>query len=258
MTRFYPRIFALIALVAFFTPTFAQNTVDIGLHHTDDGMLEVKVRPTSDFDGIFSSLVFTLRWDKNSDIALGTAAPAAGVGYIHTTPSGRVREDGMFDYQVFAGFGFDRIVATGTSWEAGKEYVIMTIPISGKGAVELVNDEWTADQRNNADFYVSLGGADQTGNIYKGMITTTDLEGTVSILPNPNEGRFTFSFISMDANDIRVEVMNTLGQSVFHDTLKGFEGTYRKDLDLTTMSDGIYYLKIVRGDKTSVHKIVYR
>jgi len=257
MTRFHTRSISALALALALVPTFAQSNVDIGLNHTSDGMLEVKVRPTADFDGIFSSVVFALRWDKNSGITLGTAVPAQAASYIHTSLSGPVREDGMFDYQVFAGFGYDPIHVSGTTWEAGKEYTILSVPVTGKGAVELVNDQWTSEVKNNADYFVSLGGADRTGNIYKGMITTTDLEGTVAIQPNPNEGRFTFSFISMDANDIRVEVMNTLGQSVFHDNLIGFEGTYRKDMDLTTMSDGIYYLKIVRGDKVSVHKIVY-
>jgi len=53
-------------------------TVDIGLFQNSEGMLEVKVRPQSDFNGIFSSLVFALRYDKNSDVQLGVASqPAA-------------------------------------------------------------------------------------------------------------------------------------------------------------------------------------
>ena len=52
--------------------------------------------------------------------------------------------------------------------------------------------------------------------------------------------------------------MNALGQSVFNDTVREFEGTYRREMDITPMSNGIYYLKIKRGETTSVHKIVYR
>ncbi len=254
MTRFFSILSAALTIASL--PTFAQGTVDIGLHHTSDGMLEVKVRPTSDFDGIFSSLVFALRWDKNSDIALSDAVVPDG-SPILTRHSGAQHEDGMFAYQVFAGFGFDAMTNTGSRWESGHEYTILSIPVSGKGAVELVNDEWTNTKTNNADFYVSLGGMEKTGIIYKSLATTTDLDGTVAIKPNPNEGAFTFSFISADASDIRVEVMNTLGQSMFTDNLKGFEGTYVKDMDLTHMSEGIYYLKITVGARTSVHKIVY-
>jgi len=231
--------------------------VDIGLHHTDDGMLEVKVRPSSDFDGIFSSLVFALRWDKNTDIALGEAQPSATSPYITTTRSGNQREDGTFEYQVFAGFGYQPMNSLGLHWEAGKEYTILRIPVTGRGAVELVNDAWTREETANADYYVALGGADHTGQIYKSVAATTDLDGTVTIQPNPNEGRFVFSFVSDAPSDIRIEVLSTLGQTVYNEQLRAFEGSFRKDMDLTTHSDGIYYLRITRGETTSVHKIVY-
>ncbi|MEO8589607.1 MAG: T9SS type A sorting domain-containing protein, partial [Flavobacteriales bacterium] len=110
---------------------------------------------------------------------------------------------------------------------------------------------------NNANYYVSLGGLDRTGVIYKGLVTA-DEDGTVNIQPNPNEGQFTFSFRNSEPMDITVDVLNTLGQSVFNDTVREFEGTYRREMDITSMSNGIYYLKIKRGGTTSVHKIVYR
>lgn len=251
-------LFAALALMTA-VPAFAQGRMDIGLFSPSEGQLEVKVRPSADFDGVFSSLVFALRWDKNTDIALLAPKQSDVIAqHIRTSRSGDVRANGPFEYQVFAGFGFDALQNTGIHWEAGQEYTIMTIPVTGKGTVELVNDEWTGETEVNADFYISLGGADHTGSIYKSLATTTDLDGTVTIQPNPNEGRFTFSFATGEPSDIRIEVLNTLGQSVYTDQLRGFQGSYRKDMDLTTMSDGIYYLKITRAEQTSVHKIVYR
>ena len=249
--------FAIATVAVAFLPIVAsaQGTMDIGIFH-NDGNLEVKVRPTSEFDGVFSSVVFTLRWDRATDLLLGDATTPDGTP-INTRRSGTKHEDGMFNYLVFAGFGFDEMAANGMRWEAGQEYTILNIPVEGKGVVELVNDEWTGVPTNNADFYLSLGGHDKTGVIYKSMAATTDLEGTVQIKPNPNEGVFQFSFVSTEAVDLRVDVVNTLGQSSFTQTLRSFEGTYVKDMDLTRMSEGIYYLKITRGDKTSVHKIVY-
>ena len=86
----------------------------------------------------------------------------------------------------------------------------------------------------------------------------SELDGAVTILPNPNDGQFVFSFLVASPADIQVEVVNTLGQSVFTELLRGFEGTYRKEMDLRTSSNGIYYLKITRNGTTDVHKIVYR
>ncbi|MBK9175557.1 MAG: T9SS type A sorting domain-containing protein [Flavobacteriales bacterium] len=235
----------------------AQQQVDIGLFRNGD-KLEVRVRPASDFNGIFSSLVFTIRWDRSSGAALGAlrqeGAPAQ---YMPVMKSGAVRESGTFNYQVYAGFGVSPLEGLETSWRAGQEVVLATISVTGKGEFELVNDAFTAEPATNANFYVSLGGRDQTGVIYKGL-STAEEDGTVTILPNPNNGQFTFFFSVNTPTDVTVEVVNALGQSIFNDTLRNFEGTYRKEMDLTSMSSGLYYLKLKRNGETTTHKIVYR
>jgi len=248
---------AIAFSMALAVPVSAQNQVDIGLHRNGD-KLEVHVRPQSSFNGIFSSVVFTIRWDRSSGAGLGTVTqegPAAQ--FIPLMRSGGLREDGSFNYHVYAGFGISPLESLETSWVAGEEYVIATIPVTGKGDFELLNDAWTAEATHNADYYVSLGGVDRTGIIYKGLVTA-DEDGSVNIQPNPNHGQFTFSFSNAVPADITVEIVNTLGQSVFTDTVREFEGTYRREMDISTMSNGIYYLKIKRGETTSVHKIVYR
>lgn len=234
----------------------AQGTMDIGLYQ-QNGNLEVKVRPSSEFDGVFSSVVFTLRWDKSTGITLGEPVVPDGTP-IRTDRSGQLHEEGVFNYMVYAGFGFDLMSESGQRYEAGKEYTILTIPVQGKGVVELVNDTWTNVPANNGDYYVSLGGYDKTGVIYKGMAATTDLDGSVTIKPNPNHGVFQFSFFCDEPSDLRVEVVNNLGQTNFSETLRGFSGSYVKDMDLTRESEGAYYLKITRGGNTGTHKIVYQ
>lgn len=259
MATYTTRILSAAVAVVLSLSISAQSTVDIGLFQNSEGMLEVKVRPQSDFNGIFSSLVFALRYDKNSDVQLGVATqPAATASYMSVTRSGALRENGDFAYQVYAGFGFQNMQEVGAHWEAGKEYTVLTVPVSGKAAVELVNDTWTNEVMNNADFYVSLGGQDRTGNIYRSLANAEGLENTVTIQPNPNQGEFQFSFISLEPADIRIEMLNTLGQSVYNEQLRNFEGMFRKEMDLKAQSNGIYYLKLTRGSEVSVHKVVYR
>lgn len=256
MVRHFAASIALAALASLPASTNAQGNMDIGLYQ-HDGQLEVKVRPTSEFDGVFSSVVFSLRWDKATDIVLGEPVVPEGTP-IRTNRSGQKHEEGVFNYMVYAGFGFDVMSASGQRYEAGKEYTIVTIPVQGKGVVELVNDNWTSVPTNNGDYYVSLGGYDKTGVIYKGMAATTDLDGSVNIKPNPNHGLFQFSFFCDEPSDLRVEVVNNLGQTSFSESLRGFSGSYVKDMDLTRESEGPYYLKITRGGNTGTHKIVYQ
>lgn len=232
----------------------AQTPVDIGLYRNGN-MLDVTVRPQADFSGIASAIVFTIRWEAGSGATLGRIVQEGPVTeYLPIAPSGPLREQGAVNYQVFAGFGMTPM--SGTSWKAGQEYVVASIPFTGKGEFELVNDTWTGQVKNNANFYLSLGGIDHTGIIYKGLAHTDD-DGSVSVLPNPNNGQFTFMVELSDKTNLKVEVLSTLGQSLFTDVMNGFEGTYRKDMDIRSMSAGVYFLKVTRGEQTTVHKIVY-
>lgn len=246
-----------LLLAAVLPATMAQGTVDIGLFRNGD-KLEVRLRPTQDFDGILSSIVFTVRWDRNTGAGLGAirqeGAPAQ---YVPLAKAGGVRENGAFNYQVYAGFGMMPMSDLEASLKGGRETVIATIPVTGKGEFEIVNDSFTGETANNANYYISLGGRDLTGSIFKGLATAEE-DGSVSVLPNPNNGQFTFSFSNAVPTDVTIELVNSLGQAVFNDNLRAFEGTYRKEMDLTSMSNGVYYLKIKRNGETSTHKVVYR
>lgn len=234
-----------------------QQNVDIGLYQ-HDGILEVKVRPESDFSGIFSSLVFSIRWDSNSSASLGNSTQDEDVaGIMGIDRSGNIREQGGFRYAVYAGFGMRAMSTSGMNWQAGQEYTVLRIPVTGQGEFELVNDAYTADRQNNADYYVSLGGADRTGIIYKGLATASE-DGNVLIQPNPNNGRFTLSFANAEKGDVTVEVINSIGQSVFNETVRDLEGNYKREMDLTTMGAGAYYVKLKRNGNTTSHKVIYR
>ena len=251
-------LIASAALVLGLSPmAHAQSPVDIGMYRNGD-QLDVYVKPSSDFGGIVSSLVFAIRWDGSTGATLGTMVqegPAAQ--YLPTMRSGAVREQGSQRYQVYAGFGITPMESTGARWLAGKEYLVATIPVTGKADFEIAQDAWTSDAKNNASYYLALGGADRTGGIYKSLASVEE-DGGVTVLPNPNNGVFAFSFTNTTPMDINVEIINALGQSVFTDAVTGFEGAYRKEMDLTSQSNGVYYLRLKRGGNTTTHKIVYK
>ena len=134
-------------------------------------------------------------------------------------------------------------------------FIPLSIPVSWAGEFELVNDAWTAVPTHNADFYLSLGGVDRTGTIYKSL-AIAEGDGALSIQPNPNNGQFTISVEVAKAQDLALEVMDPQGKVVYEQALNGFAGTYRRDLDLSGMSAGVYLLKLKRGDQRSTHKVV--
>lgn len=247
----------LLLLAGSVSTAVAQGRVDIGLYR-NGGNLEVRVRPEADFNGIFSSLVFTIRWDRTSGASLGNMVqedPARQ--YIPIMRSGSVRESGSTNYQVYAGFGMSPLSAHATQWRAGEEYVIASIPVTGKADFELVNDAFTQEPANNANYYVALGGVDRTGVIFKSL-TSADEDNGVLIQPNPTDGQFVFTFNVASPSDVTVDVLNSLGQSIYTEHRTGFEGTFRKEMDLSGQSTGAYYLRIKRGEQVTSHKIVYK
>lgn len=158
------RSFLLLAVLFSGLLAAAQPTVDIRLVEDGRGSLQVKLRPDGDFNGLFSSLVFTLRWKAASGATLGKGEQAMPeLQYMTTNTSGPTAEEGGYRYQIYAGFGMVPLSNVHTSWKAGEEVTLMTIPVAGTAAFEIVNDTWTA--KNNGDYYAALNGLNKTGRV---------------------------------------------------------------------------------------------
>ncbi|HMN05094.1 MAG TPA: T9SS type A sorting domain-containing protein [Flavobacteriales bacterium] len=233
----------------------AQSTVDIGLFR-DHNTLEVRVRPSEDFNGVFSNLVFTIRWEAGGKSSLGELRqdPLPGQ-YIPLQPSGGVHEVGAYNYQVYAGFGMMDISEAGTSWKAGQEYTVARIPFRGNADFTLLNDQWTRQPLSNANYYASLGGYDRTGDIYTSLVEVKD-QMPFSIQPNPTTGPVTITIPVAPGERMWYELVNSAGQVVFTEEAAAGSNGYRKHLDLSDKGAGVYYLRIHRDGDTESHRIV--
>ncbi|HEY0978013.1 MAG TPA: T9SS type A sorting domain-containing protein [Flavobacteriales bacterium] len=251
-------ILAGLALISTSVNAQAQDhRVDIGLHEGADGTLEVRLVPRSDLDGIVSGLVFTLRWERASDASLGAVLQDGSVrSCLPVRASGAVEQEGDYYYQVFSGEGMQPLAGMDLLWEADHEYTIATIPVHGHAQVALLNDAWTDDIHHNGTFFVSLGGRLRTGSILKSMAMGGRPELQLSVVPNPNQGRFTITFQTPDEGDVRIELMSSSGKLVYEQVVEGPNGLYRKDMDLSGMSAGVYHLKLVQRDRTVIRKIM--
>lgn len=256
MTRQISKAFTLSAALMLGTSAVQAQNVDIGLFQTGSE-LEVRVRPTEDFTGIVSAVVFTVRWDRGTGAKLQEHSQKnAAATYLPIAKSGGLHEDGPFNYQIYAGFGFDQLSEAGVSWKAGEEYIIATIPYSGKGEFALVNDGWTDIDENNGNYYISLNGYDRTGMIYKGVANITGNDQQVMISPNPSRGIFTLTVPVNEGDNMNLEILNAAGQVVFQDTPRQVQGQYRREMDISSYGAGNYHLRIVRNGASENHKIV--
>ncbi|MCW3082766.1 MAG: hypothetical protein JWP12_132 [Bacteroidetes bacterium] len=78
-------------------------------------------------------------------------------------------------------------------------------------------------------------------------------KGEMSVYPNPNNGVFTISFSDNMANS-KVEIMNMEGRLVYSAVLKGADT--KKDVDLTGLAKGVYYVRISNDVDVLTEKLV--
>lgn len=235
--------------------------VDITMVANNDGQLEVKLRPQANFDGMVSSLVFTVRWDAASEAHLGAIMQTEpAMTYLPVSRSGGEQDQGGDRYQIFVGFGMTPMQWIPTEWVAGQEYTIATIPVAGTAEFSLVNNTWTG--LNNADYYLALGGVDETGDIY-GDISTGIVAGEfgasgLSVMPNPADKETTIMLELNKPQDLRLELVNAAGQTIWKEDRPAANGSLRIPLDLTSYSKGAYLLRVHVGDQVITRRIVRR
>jgi PKD repeat protein len=76
------------------------------------------------------------------------------------------------------------------------------------------------------------------------------------IYPNPSNGKFTVVFTSTEIMKYKIELQNVLGQKVYVEELKDFNGTYTKDFDITDYGKGEYFLVITDSKKHKMEKLI--
>ncbi len=82
-------------------------------------------------------------------------------------------------------------------------------------------------------------------------------ENSVSVFPNPTSGNISIQMNSVHGNKISIAVFDVLGQSVMEKENDNVSGIFQQTLDLSAMSDGIYFVAIKVDDKIiSTKKIV--
>jgi hypothetical protein len=66
----------------------------------------------------------------------------------------------------------------------------------------------------------------------------------LDIYPNPSKDIFNITFTSIEIQDLKVRVLNVIGEKLISDELEQFIGEYTKQIDLTNNAKGIYFLEI--------------
>jgi len=81
------------------------------------------------------------------------------------------------------------------------------------------------------------------------------LEAGFAMYPNPSNGQLNFLVSLPEATNLTVNVVNTLGQSVFTSVENNTKGGIFK-YDLTTLAKGVYFANISDSNNNKIVKKV--
>jgi plastocyanin len=100
-----------------------------------------------------------------------------------------------------------------------------------------------------------------TSLIYWTQPNVVRLEGgsaiaNLDVYPNPSRDIFNVSFTSEDVQDLKLRILNVIGEELINENLEQFIGEYTKQIDLSNNAKGIYFLEIQINDGMINKKLI--
>nr|NQU92836.1 T9SS type A sorting domain-containing protein [Bacteroidota bacterium] len=74
--------------------------------------------------------------------------------------------------------------------------------------------------------------------------------------PNPSTGKFNLSFTLKEKNNVTINIFDLKGNLVYTETLRDFQGTYSKEINISDYGQGTFFLQIVQGLYDIIKKII--
>jgi len=66
--------------------------------------------------------------------------------------------------------------------------------------------------------------------------------------PNPSDGKFNLSFTLEEKKEVTINIYDINGNVVYTETIKDFQGTYNKEIDISDEGTGAFFLhSIISG-----------
>ncbi len=76
------------------------------------------------------------------------------------------------------------------------------------------------------------------------------------VSPNPANGNVNVGFTIQKASDVQLKIYNYTGAVVYAETLANQAGEINKNIDLSAMTPGIYFLQLAQGNQSQTVKII--
>ena len=78
----------------------------------------------------------------------------------------------------------------------------------------------------------------------------------VKIFPNPTNGKFVFEAEGIKNKDVTISIYNGIGERITQVKLVSINGELKKEMDLSVVSKGVYFIKIQDGINSNTQSII--
>ncbi len=143
---------------------------------------------------------------------------------------------------------------------------VITISSADESAADEEVESYTfeakqADEPAGKQLTVTTPADTDLASLKDAGIKTNDRELHVENLrfsPNPSNGKFNLSFTLKEPKKVTINIYDINGQLVYTETLRNFQGTYNKEIDISDRGAGTFFLQIVQGLYDVIRKIIIR
>jgi hypothetical protein len=106
------------------------------------------------------------------------------------------------------------------------------------------------------NFRAADGSEENSGDVISAEKITA-LEG-LNLFPNPANTTLTINYFTPSEENAFIEIYDMMGQLVNTINVNGNQGLNSRELDLTAMSNGVYFLKVTQNNNTLTKKFVVK
>jgi hypothetical protein len=131
------------------------------------------------------------------------------------------------------------------------------IQVYGYASAFNANSCYRVRVSTSASNFRTADGSEQNSNEIVSAEKVIGLEG-LNLFPNPANNTLTINYFTPSMENTTIEIYDLMGQLVNSINANATEGFNSRELDLTSMSNGVYFLKVNQNNNTLTSKFVVR
>jgi hypothetical protein len=157
-----------------------------------------------------------------------------------------------------------RVDTAGSSWQTAGGFGVYYPALSVNKFGLTSGQSYRSQGRTFCDANITSYRSDWTSPIFwtQPGVLPSKVDGNSALIenfnvyPNPSSDIFNISFVSEEVQDLKIRVVNMLGEVVSSEDLERFVGEYTKQINLEENTKGVYFLEIVTNQGVVNKKIV--